>query len=194
MTAQLLGSLVNLTQILSMAAQPNLCTHDVISASNFSCNRLNTFKTNFDDGNFSTRTLVNAEQLRISINNRDYIKNYQDVSFEIDKDVSMITTRTLKNKVLCDATEKPTGFSRDYNRQLDISLTKSGIFTVTVYNAVGEENFKLSCETGEEFIIAESSLCVNYNDFFFHEVDHLDFYYDCPLEGHRDSSLEEIKV
>lgn len=72
---------MNLTQILSMATQPNLCTHDVIVAANFSCNRLNTFKANFEDGNFVTRVLVNAEQLRISINNRDYVKNYQDVAF-----------------------------------------------------------------------------------------------------------------
>lgn len=64
-----------------MATQPNLCTHDVIVAANFSCNKLNTFKMDSEDGNFMTRTLVNAEQLRISINNADYVKNYQDVAF-----------------------------------------------------------------------------------------------------------------
>lgn len=101
----------------------------------------------------------------------------------------MITTRTLKDKVLCDATENPTGFSRDHYRQLDIALTKSGLFTVTVYGANGAENFKLSCETGEEFTISESVMCVNYNDFFFVEVDHLDFFYDCPLE----TSVEAIE-
>lgn len=78
---QLLGGLVNLTHILSMATQPNLCSHDVIAAANFSCNRLSTFKTDSGDGNFLTRALVNGEQVRISINNRDYVNNYQDVAF-----------------------------------------------------------------------------------------------------------------
>lgn len=102
----------------------------------------------------------------------------------------MITTRTLKNKVLCDATEEPTGFSRDHYSQVDISFTKSGVFTVTIFKSNGEENFKLSCETGEEFTINESTLCVNYNDFFFVDVEHLDFYYDCPL----DVSVEGVPV
>lgn len=95
----------------------------------------------------------------------------------------MITTRTLKDKVLCDATEIPTGFSREHYRQVDLTLSKSGLFNVTVYTASGEEHFKLTCDTGEEFTIAESMMCANYNDFFFVEVDHLDFYYDCPIEA-----------
>lgn len=130
-------------------------------------------KMNFESCH-SVRFLVKIIYLKLLI----HIK----LSTEVDRGSTILTSRSQSDTHLCDSTENPTGFSNNYYRKLDFDITKRGFLTATIYLGDGRINFRLTCDTGHKFNFDDWTMCVFYNDFFFHKIENLKYFYDCPIE------------